>query len=142
MTSVNEDWWLVVEDHEDEFILMRRACARALAPSPRLEWQSDGIAAVEYLKQRTDPPRLIVSDLKMPRMDGFELLAWAARQPFLRATPFVMLSNSGQGDDQRRALELGADGYWVKPTRVADFHEIFQELAAVAQAGKAPRSGS
>jgi two-component system, chemotaxis family, response regulator Rcp1 len=136
MPVSNQEWWLIVEDHEDEFVLMRRACARALNPCPVLEWQIDGVAAVEYLAHRQRAPQLIISDLKMPRMNGLEFLAWACQYPPLNLTPFVILSNSGQAEDKRRALTLGADGYWVKPTRVEDFKVIFQEMAAVARAGK------
>ena len=108
-----EQYWLVVEDDENEFLLFSRACQR-LAPSPpRLHWVKDGIKAQSHLSGNAPQPALIVSDLKMPGMDGLKLLGWAKTQPVLRGVPFMMLSNSNASRDREKARALGVDEYQV-----------------------------
>jgi CheY-like chemotaxis protein len=122
-STKNTNFWLVVEDQEAEFLLLNRACLR-LEPPPTVHWVPDGLEAQRYLagvgefgdRNRFPLPRLIISDLKMPRMDGFELLAWIKRQPSLSAIPFVVFTSSDLHQDRARAQELGVEAYLLKPT--------------------------
>ena len=82
----------------------------------------DGAEAIDYLRgvddyadrQRFPIPALILMDLKMPRMDGFEFLGWLRREPGLRLIPVVVLSSSNLPHDVRRAYDLGANSFVVK----------------------------
>ncbi len=128
--------WLVAEDNDDDFILLQRACSR-IAPAPKLHRAKNGIEAQCYLagmgafaKRSLYPlPALILSDLKMPRMDGFELLAWVKSQVVLGRIPFVFLTCSMLERDRDRANELGANGYLVKPTNSVAFGCILQAVS-------------
>src|SRR4051794_1862115 len=102
--------WLVAEDRPDDFLLLEHACAQ-IRPRPQLFWVKDGSEAQSYLsgegrfsdREAFPLPDLILSDVKMPRLDGFELLAWVKAQPLLASIPFIMLTSSPLDCDQDRA---------------------------------------
>jgi CheY-like chemotaxis protein len=60
------------------------------------------------------PPDLILTDLDMPVMDGFELISRVRSDPGLRETPVVVLTTRGSDEDKRRAMAVGADAFLVK----------------------------
>src|SRR5204862_7591360 len=84
---------------------------------------TDGREATEYLagtKKFADRaqfplPSLMLLDLKMPFANGFEVLTWIQSQPALKELPIVVLTSSAEERDRKRAAELGAKGYFVKP---------------------------
>lgn len=91
----------------------------------------DGLEAIEFLERSLkDPharlPDLVLLDVKMPRMNGFEVMQRMHNEPRLKAIPVVFLTSSGDEDDRKRALERGARLYLQKPI---DFRE-FSQLAA------------
>src|SRR4051812_18617576 len=105
---------LVVEDREDDALLMRRAFEQGAISNP-LQIARDGAEAIAYLggsnkySDRTQYPLpiLILLDLKMPGIDGFQVLSWIRSQPgHLRATPVVALTSSGEPSDIDRAYDL------------------------------------
>jgi chemosensory pili system protein ChpA (sensor histidine kinase/response regulator) len=71
---------------------------------------------------------MVVSDLKMPWMDGLSLLAWFRGQPWERKVPFVLLTSSTAQSDRDRARELGADEYLEKPGRFGDLVMTVAEI--------------
>jgi CheY-like chemotaxis protein len=60
---------------------------------------------------------VVLLDLKLPRKSGFAVLEWIRANPLLRHLPVVVLSSSGQDEDIRRAYDLRANSYLVKPVR-------------------------
>jgi two-component system response regulator len=129
MALSGKDFWLVVEDDDNDFLLFRRACARALSPQPTIHRESNGTSAQEYLSRGSCHPQLIISDLKMPKGDGLELLEWLRKRQEFRRIPFVMLSSSSAHTDVEQAQELGADSYRVKPTEFNQLLLLVKELA-------------
>ena len=119
---------LLVEDDLNDIFLVKRAFKMARLTNP-LQVVTDGEEATHYLMgrgkyadRRTYPlPRLIVMDIKMPRMTGFEVLEWIKHDGSLRRIPVVIVSSSDQESDINRAYELGANAYMVKPV---DFHAV------------------
>ena len=100
---------LIVDDSE-----LTRDMLVGMARRTRLEVVEavDGRDALQ--KIATSPPDLILTDLDMPVMDGFELIARLRADPGLRETPVVVLTTRGSVDDKRRAMAAGADAYLVK----------------------------
>ena len=117
--------WLVAEDSEDDFFLLQRACASASSP-PKLQRTRNGAEAQQYLlgdgvfgdRDVYPLPAMVVSDLKMPVMDGLELLAWLQGHRWEPIIRFVLLTSSDAQSDRDRAR--GADEYLLKPGKYAD----------------------
>jgi CheY-like chemotaxis protein len=78
-------------------------------------------------------PDLILLDLKMPLLDGFEVLKWLRAQPQddVAATPIIIISSSDSREDVRRAYKLGANFYLSKPLNLAAFSESIRLLGMV-----------
>lgn len=89
---------------------------------------ADGEEALDYLFRRgsyTDrearPPALVLLDLKMPKIDGHEVLRQIRAHDQLRKLPVFVLTSSDQEADKRLSRDLGSDGYLVKPVSIDDF---------------------
>jgi len=91
---------------------------------------NDGVQALAYLRregafaERTSgPPAVVLLDVKMPRMDGLQVLSAMRSDPALRAVPVVMLTSSRQESDLVESYRLGVNGFVVKPVSFPDFIE-------------------
>jgi chemosensory pili system protein ChpA (sensor histidine kinase/response regulator) len=89
----------------------------------------DGLDAVEILQQSRELPDVILSDVEMPRMDGYELLATLKRQEAYRNIPIVMITSRAGEKHRLRALELGASDYVTKPYQDSVLLETIKQLA-------------
>jgi CheY-like chemotaxis protein len=126
---------LLAEDNEEDIILIRRAWDKCGFPH-RLVVTNDGYQAIDYLggqppytdRRRFPLPGLLLLDIKMRLLDGFEVLVWLQTRPELRHLPAVMLSSSHAPNDLKRARELGAVEYFVKPMDPADLETILRTL--------------
>ena len=123
MNGMNESGHiLVAEDDPTDAYFFQRAFNRAGIPVT-LHFVRDGLEVVDYLRgegQFADRaqypiPQLLLLDLKMPRMDGFDVLGWARKQPGLSGLCIVIFSSSDEPRDMNRAYGLGANSYLVKP---------------------------
>jgi CheY-like chemotaxis protein len=115
---------IVVDDNAD----VSRVLVRLLEyQGYRSESFASGEAVLEYLRRR--PVDLVILDVMMPGMDGIEVLRRIRKDPKLAGMRVVMFSAVCDERLQRRAMELGADDYWVKGT--LDFIAITQRLTAV-----------
>jgi CheY-like chemotaxis protein len=125
---------LVAEDDPTDAYFFERAFKRAGIPVT-LHFVRDGQEAVDYLQgegQFTDRarhplPQLVLLDLKMPRLDGFDVLEWVRKQPGLSGVLIVIFSSSDEPKDMNRAYGLGATSYLVKP------HSMGELTALVGQ---------
>jgi CheY-like chemotaxis protein len=126
---------LVAEDEQIDAFILEEAF-RKLALPARLMIVRDGQEAVNYLsghgcyadRHNYPVPRLVVLDLKMPRMDGFDVLAWLAERPEFKALPRIILSSSSHESDMQRARQLGAAHYYVKPNSLQQLSELLQDI--------------
>lgn len=126
---------LLVEDSFDDVFFVKRAWETHGEPY-QLVHVTDGDKARAYLlgedefasKGVQTLPKLIVSDLKMPKWDGMQLLRWIRSQPSLAKLPFVMLSSSPQELDISNAYAAGANAYFVKPRTMTGFMQLLGEL--------------
>jgi CheY-like chemotaxis protein len=93
---------------------------------------NNGRAAIEFLDQSSATgslPRIMFLDLKMPVMNGFELLAWMRKQTYCAQIPVIVLSGSDHQNDIDRASQLGAVCYLVKPATTDDLRRLLQTFA-------------
>jgi signal transduction histidine kinase len=100
---------LVADDNAD----LREYLTRLLAPPYQVEAVSDGVAALAAV--RAAPPDLVLSDVMMPRLDGFGLLRALREDPATRALPVILLSARAGDESRIEGLEAGADDYLLKP---------------------------
>ena len=126
---------LYVEDDLTDVFLLRRAWQQAGLPNA-LHVVKDGQEAMDYLSghaQYADRaahplPRLVLLDLNLPKVTGFELLKWIRGCPMMRALKVVVLSSSNDPTDVQRAEELAVSGYWVKPSDPRTFGAMIATL--------------
>ncbi len=125
---------LLVEDNDDDVMLTKRALQRNNIAN-QLIVMGDGVAALEYLQRAADPahgkprlPTLILLDLKLPRMDGLELLQRMRADPRLRRQPVVILTSSSEEQDIARSYDSGANSYIRKPVDFEQFSAAIRQL--------------
>lgn len=122
---------LLAEDEEDYVLLIRHAFSQAKIPNPlHVVW--NGQEAIAYLKgegkyvnrEEYPLPDLLLLDLKMPRVNGFEVLKWIREQPTLATLRVLVLTSSDQIADVNEAYRLGANSFLVKPLDFEDFTSL------------------
>jgi CheY-like chemotaxis protein len=122
---------LLAEDEEDYVLLIKSAFSKAKIPNPLyVVW--NGEEAVYYLKgqgkyanrDEYPLPDLVLLDIKMPRLNGFEVLKWIRQQPELRSLRVLMLTSSDEIRDVNQAYQLGANSFLVKPYDFDDLAEL------------------
>jgi two-component system response regulator len=125
---------LLVEDSPaDAEMTLRTLKKRGIAND--IEWVRDGVEALEFLRcegnwaqRRNGHPRLVLLDLKMPRMDGLEVLRQLKQDPRTRHIPVVMMTSSQEEGDLMASYSLGVNSYVVKPV---DFDSFAETVAQV-----------
>ncbi len=128
---------LLIEDNADDAGLVIRAL-RKHDPGTSVLHLSNGEEALDYLlpdggypePDLRDLPRLILLDLKMPKVDGLELLSRIKTDQRTREVPVVMLTSSNQNSDILASYRLGANSYVVKPVEFDGFAKV---VAAISQ---------
>ena len=90
----------------------------------------DGEEARQQIVRR-GAPVLLILDLSLPKVDGFELLKWLRGNRQFANLPTIILSSSGEAEDRERALALGASEYLVKPLTVPERGEMLRKFARV-----------
>lgn len=115
---------MIVED--DGFLLDGIVDMLRISGTCRVKGAKDGQEAAKILQQEI--PALIISDLIMPEMNGFELLQWVRAEPRLATVPFIMLSARNQDADIKTSMALGANDYVVKPFTPDGLIELVRQV--------------
>jgi CheY-like chemotaxis protein len=124
---------LVAEDDQNDAFILKRALEEAGANCP-VHFCGDGVEARSYFRgegpyddRKTFAlPWLVITDLKMPKMDGMDLLKWLRGHPDYKIIPIVVLSASGQFPDIQEAYRSGANSYLVKPSGYNNLVEMMK----------------
>ena len=133
---------LIVEDTEDDRLLAKIGLKAANLPFS-FEFVCDGYEAMQYLERKEQyadraiysEPCVLITDLKMPRVDGFALLSWIRNNPIWTRLPVIVWSSSMLEEDQRAADVCGADAYVTKSMQgrvPADLVRAIRDCTAVA----------
>ncbi len=127
---------LIVEDDVNDQNFIRRAF-KLSGVLNRIATVNDGEEATAYLRghgsyvdRSLHPlPRLIITDIKMPRMGGIELLKWMNARAEFRLIPTVVLTSSNDEADIVQAFEQGVKGYMIKPVQFGELEKLIRAIA-------------
>lgn len=131
----NGNFILLVEDNPDDEALTLRALKKNNISNPVIVVR-DGAEAVDFLfaqgthaaRNPRELPLLVLLDLKLPRLDGFEVLRRVRKDPVTKLQPVVILTTSVEQRDVTFGYELGANSYIRKPVDFAEFLEAVRQL--------------
>ena len=124
---MNEPRIWVVDDDEDDQYFMRDACHKLIPP---IEVKSlyDGDELLSCLKEAKTLPQLVLLDLNMPRVNGFEALSQVRAIPAYREIPIIVLSTSVDSIDEEKAIRLRATDILSKPNNLDQLFALIQQL--------------
>jgi CheY-like chemotaxis protein len=119
---------LLVEDSPADAEMTMRALRRNNLVN-RLHWVKDGAEALDYLfASERLKPKLVLLDLKMPKVDGIEVLRRLKADPATRVLPVVVMTSSNEERDVVESYRLGANSYIVKPVEFEAFLETVAKI--------------
>lgn len=133
ITITNDHELVMVDDDEMELVLTERYLKQSKLTNKLLTFDSaekflgflDCVASGERRM-----PALVLMDIRMPTIDGFEAVALIRQNPEFKSIPIIMMfSNSDSESDIRKATEAGADHFQVKPSNGAEFVQFLNSLA-------------
>lgn len=135
MTNTDEVEILLVEDNpSDAELALRNLKKHNLAN--RLEWVKDGEQALDFLFARAayqgrdmaNAPKVVLLDLRLPKVDGVEVLRAMKADARTRMIPVVVLTSSKEDRDIKACYDLGVNSYVAKPVEFAEFSQVISEL--------------
>jgi len=139
---------LLVEDDPADVRLVL-AAFRDIGLASEIFVVTDGVQALDYLHRRgtfrdrpPGDPSVVLLDIKLPRVDGLQVLTQMRADPALRLIPVVVLTSSSQEDDLRRAYELGVNGYVVKTVDPEAYEARLRAIGQYWVAANEPPPGS
>jgi len=135
MNQPNQTEILLVEDSQDDLDMTLRALRKANMAN-HIEVARDGAEALDFIfcegahaaRQIENMPKLIVLDLKLPKVSGMEVLRRIKTDPRTKMIPVVMLTSSKEQKDVIESYGLGTNSYIVKPVDFESFAEAVQKL--------------
>lgn len=129
---------LLVEDNYNDELLARRAFNKCLMTG-QLQVARDGVEALDFLfaqgmhaeRNGEHAPALVLLDLKLPKLDGFEVLRRLRADERTKRLPIIMFTSSDEEADLSECRRLGANGYLRKPVGFSEFVETVRQLGLI-----------
>jgi two-component system, response regulator len=133
-TNINEVDVLMIEDSPNDAELITRALSK-LNIANTIYWVKDGEEALEFIfcngryvgRNAAAPLKVILLDLKLPKINGLEVLAKVKADERTRAIPVVIVTSSQEDKDLKEAYKLGTNSYIVKPIEASNFMKSLSE---------------
>jgi CheY-like chemotaxis protein len=122
---------LLIDDNDEDLFLIKRLLARTDLKRPIVTVDS-GEEAIVFLRACALPgagdllPWVVFCDIRMPKVDGFEVVKWARSQPPFAITPFIMLSGGNVPEDREKATAVGANHFLVKFPSADDLRKVVE----------------
>jgi len=127
MTSEKLLTVFIIDDDADDRFFMEQAL-RSDSPTSLIYLADSGQQALDLLGQVHPAPDVILLDLNMPGLSGFEVLEWLKQSPQHHSIPVIVLTTPSALIDEQQAYRLGADGFITKPTTQQGLHEIAERI--------------
>lgn len=126
---------LLVEDNPADAELAMHALEKSKLAN-HVRWLKDGAEALDFLfcrnsyasRSRNGPPKLVLLDLKLPKVDGLQVLREVKGSPWTKAIPVVILTTSKEERDLAESYTLGVNSYIQKPVNFSQFQEVVRQL--------------
>jgi len=126
---------LLVEDNPSDAEMTKRALRKHNLES-RVHWVKDGAEALDYLmctgayaaRDANQQPKLVLLDIKMPKVDGIEVLRRMKSEPNTREIPVVVMTSSDEEQDVSQSYQLGVNSYIVKPIQFGAFLDTVAKI--------------
>ncbi len=123
---------LLVDDDDDDVRFIEKTI-KTTVPKALVLRAKDGLEAMAMLRceapyNQSPRPSLVLLDLNMPRMNGYEVLQAVKSEPELKSIPVVVLSTSDDAEDVAKCYALRANSYVVKPAQLSRFREVVQAI--------------
>ncbi len=135
MEKLKQEILLLVEDEPDHAYLIMDELMENGYSANQILWVKDGQGAVDYLfkkgkykEKNRARPGLILLDIKMPELDGFDVLKILKANDDVKTIPVVVLTTMGNSEDFEKALALGASGYLIKPVEWEALYKTIRNL--------------
>lgn len=119
--------WVVDDDQDDQLFI--RSAFSQLRPPIQVTTLDDGEELLLHIEKTPSLPHLILLDLNMPRLNGFETLARLRDLPTYSQLPVIVLTTSSSQEEREKALAAGASAFFTKPTTYADIIKLAGEIA-------------
>lgn len=135
---------LIVDDDEGHAILIRENLESAGVPH-RIEHFRDGQAVLDFFASRPPSPGesyIVLLDIRMPKVDGIEVLRRMRADPELRPLPIIMLTTTDDARDVQRCHQLGCSGYIQKPVDYDKFADAIRRIGLFVPLLLVPRVGA
>jgi two-component system response regulator len=135
MSETNEIEILLVEDNQDDLDMTLRAL-RKMNLANHIQIARDGVEALDFIfcrgahtkRKIENGPKVVLLDLKLPKVDGLEVLRTMKGDPRTKTIPVVILTSSKEQSDVIESYHLGVNSYIVKPVNFEQFAESVQKL--------------
>lgn len=126
---------LIIEDNPEDAELAIRALKKNHLAN-NIVHLTDGVQALDFIfgkgayagRNILQLPKVILLDIKMPKVNGIEVLQRVKADPYMRAIPVVMLTSSAEDPDIKKCYELGANSYIVKPVEFLNFSRTISDI--------------
>lgn len=135
---------IIIEDDADDREILAEVFGQVLAEnkySNRLVILEDSATVIDYLKESGTEPFLLLSDINMPKVDGFTLRNRIFNDPILkdRCVPYIFLTTSGSNRDYiQQAYTMSVQGYFCKPVKFEDYKNLISEIMSYWKISKTP----
>jgi CheY-like chemotaxis protein len=127
MTLVQPITVLIIDDDEDDRFFMEQAF-KTDSPTTQLYSTPDGQQALDLLSSVYPLPDVVILDLNMPGLNGFEVLERLKQSTRYQQIPVVILTTSDASDDQEQCRQLGATEFITKPTTFSGLSDIAERI--------------
>ncbi len=116
--------WFIADDDVDDQILMNEALQEIKVPESSIRFATSGSRLIELLRSEAETPCIVMLDLNMPNMDGWEALSIIKNDEHLKMLPLIVFTTSREQTDINKAYNYGVNSFFSKPSRFSELKKM------------------